>query len=307
MNKYIDPKVNTYSLPKFQSKYGTEVDCERTLFNLKWKNGFKCSRCSCEEYYTIGTRRLHLYQCKHCGYQETVTTGTIMQNSKLSLTIWFLALYFIAQNKNGISEISLAKYIGVTLKTAWALLHKVRKAMGSRDSIYKLGGNIEMDEAFFGGKREGKRGRGSENKVSVAVALQVDDGQYPRFLKMQVIADCTGKTLLEFTHNNIREGSVIHSDAFKSYHLLQDDYKSDMQKYNPADKSNFLKWIHVMISNIKSNIEGTYHGLDNRYLQNYLDEFCFRFNRRRLKIPVFDKLLKCCTSEPYLRVSELCI
>ena len=222
MKKYIDPKANTYSLPEFQNKYGTESECEKTLFNLKWKNGFKCSKCSHEEYYIIGNRRLHLYQCKHCGHQETVTTRTIMQNSKLSLTIWFLALYFIAQNKDGISEVSLSKYIGVTLKTAWALLHKARKAMGSRDSIYKLGGNIEMDEAFFGGSREGKRGRGSENKVAVAVALRVDGGKYPKFLKMQVIPDCTGKTLHEFALNNIKEGSVIHSDAFKPYHALQE-------------------------------------------------------------------------------------
>ena len=88
-----------------------------------------------------------------------MTTGTIMQNSKLPLTIWFLALYFIAQNKDGFTELSLAKYIGVTLKTAWASLYKVRKAIGSRDSMYKLDGNIEMDEAFFGGRKEGKRGR----------------------------------------------------------------------------------------------------------------------------------------------------
>ncbi|HWT27331.1 MAG TPA: IS1595 family transposase [Mobilitalea sp.] len=307
MKKYINPKVNTYSLPEFQKKYGTEADCENALFHLKWHNGFICSKCFNTDYYTIGTRRLHLYQCKHCGHQETVTTGTIMQNSKLSLTIWFLALYFIAQNKDGIAELSLAKYIGVTLKTAWALLHKVRRAMGSRDSMYKLGGNIEMDEAFFGGNKEGKRGRGSENKVTVAVALQVDDGIYPKYLKMQVIPDCKGETLKEFALSNIRKGSTIHSDKFKSYYSLEKDYKCDMQKYNPADKSGFLKWVHVMISNIKSNIEGTYHGLDNNYLQNYLDEFCYRLNRRDLKVPVFDKLLKCCTTETYLRVSELCI
>ena len=307
MRKYINPKVNTYSLPEFQKKFGTESDCEKALFNLKWHNGFICSKCSHKHYYTIGTRRLHLYQCKQCGHQETVTTGTIMQNSKLPLTIWFLALYFIAQNKNGIAELSLAKYIGVTLKTAWALLHKVRKAMGSRDCMYKLGGNIEMDEAFFGGKKEGKRGRGSENKVTVAVALQVDEGVYPKFLKMEVVPDCKGETLNEFAVSNIRKGSTIHSDKFKSYHTLKADFKCDMQKYNSKDKSDFLKWIHVMISNIKSNIEGTYHGLDNHYLQNYLDEFCYRFNRRSLDTPVFDKLLKCCTTESYLRVSELCI
>lgn len=307
MKKHINSKENTYSLPAFQKKYGTEFACEQALFHLKWKGGFKCSKCSHDKYYTISTRRLHLYQCRHCGHQETVTTGTIMQNSKLSLTSWFLALYFIAQNKNGISELTLAKYIGVTLKTAWSLLHKVRRAMGSRESIYKIGGNIEMDEAFFGGNKEGKRGRGSKNKVMVAVALQLEDGTYPKYLKMKVIPNAKGETLLDFAKNNILEGSLIHSDAFKSYHSLKKDYTCDMQKYNPSEKSDFLKWIHVMISNIKSNIAGTYHGLDNQYLQNYLDEFCYRFNRRNRTVPVFDKLLKCCTTEIYLRASELCI
>ena len=98
--------------------------------------------------------------------------GTIMANTKLPLAKWFLALYFAATNKDGISEMALAKYIGVTLKTAWALLHKIRSAMGERENMYCLGGSVEMDEAFFGGKAAGKRGRGSENKTKVAVALQ---------------------------------------------------------------------------------------------------------------------------------------
>lgn len=307
MKKYIDPKANTYNLPDFQSKYGTEEACEKALYELKWGDGFKCPVCGHAHNYKIAGRRLPLYQCRKCGHQTTSTTGTIMENSKLSLVKWFLALYFTAQNKNGISEVALTKYLGVTLKTSWLLLHKIRKAMGSRDTLYKLDGNIEMDEAFFGGKSKGKRGRGSEDKTLVAVALQVDDGQYPRLLKMKVIPDCKGNTLHAFAMENITTGSTINSDMFRSYHTLKKDFDCNMQKYNPKDNTDFLKWIHVMISNIKNNIAGTYHGLNNDYLQRYLDEFCYRFNRRNLHVPVLDKLLKCCITESYCKASELCI
>ncbi len=133
-----------------------------------------------------------------------------------------------------------------------------------------------MDEAFFGGKAAGKRGRGSENKTEVAVALQLDSDGHPQFLKMQVIPDVKGSTLLAFAKNNVTEGSTIHSDAFRSYNALSEDCCCNMQKYNPQSGDGRLKWLHVMISNIKANIEGAYHGLDGTYLQRYLDEFCYR-------------------------------
>ena len=307
MNKYVDPKANTYSLIEFQSKYSTDASCEQALFQLKWPNGFKCPKCGFDHCTMVGGRRLPLYQCPLCRYQTTSIVGTIMENTKLSLVKWFLALYFVATNKDGVSEIALAKYIGTTLKTAWALLHKIRSAMGERENTYKLGGSIEMDEAFFGGKHTGKRGRGSENKTEVAVALQLDSSGRPQFLKMQVIPDAKGDTLLAFAKGNITEGSTIHSDAFKSYNALSGTYCCDMQKYDSQSDDDRLKWLHVMISNIKANIEGAYHGLNGVYLQRYLDEFCYRFNRRHSMKPVFDHLLACCIWAPYKTVAELCI
>ena len=307
MNKYVDPKANTYSLIEFQSKYSTDASCEQALFQLKWPNGFKCPKCGSDHCTMVGGRRLPLYQCPLCRHQTTSIVGTIMENTKLSLVKWFLALYFVATNKDGVSEIALAKYIGTTLKTAWALLHKIRSAMGERENTYRLGGSIEMDEAFFGGKHTGKRGRGSENKTEVAVALQLDSSGRPQFLKMQVIPDAKGDTLSAFAKGNITEGSTIHSDAFKSYNALSGTYCCDMQKYDPQSDDDRLKWLHVMISNIKANIEGTYHGLNGVYLQRYLDEFCYRFNRRHSMKPVFDHLLACCIWAPYKTVAELCI
>lgn len=305
MNKYIDPKANTYSLIEFQSRYGTEQACEQALFQLKWPGGFKCPICGGCHFTVVRGRRLPLYQCTECRHQASAITGTIMENTKLSLVKWFLALYFMATNKDGISAMALAKYIDITLKTAWALLHKIRSAMGKRENIYQLGGSVEMDEAFFGGKAAGKRGRGSENKAEVAVALQINAEGHPQYLKMQVIPDAKGETLLAFAEKNIMEGSTIHSDAFRSYNALSSKYSCDMQKYDPKSKDEQLKWLHVMISNIKANIEGAYHGLGRTYLQRYLDEFCYRFNRRHNKKPVFDHLLACSVWAPYKTIAEL--
>lgn len=307
MKKNIDLKANTYSLFKFQSQYATEQSCEQALFQLKWPDGFKCPKCGDSHYTVVHGRRLPLYQCTVCRHQTTAIAGTVMENSKLSLVKWFLALYFMAANKDGISAMAIAKYIDVTFKTAWVLLHKIRCAMGERESIYKLGGSIEMDEAFFGGKAEGKRGRGSENKTEAAVALQLSADGHPQFLKMQVIPDAKGDSLLAFAEGNIIEGSTIHSDAFQSYHVLSKKYYCDMQKYDPKSNNEHLKWLHVMISNIKANIEGAYHGLGGKYLQRYLDEFCYRFNRRHGKKPVFDHLLACSVWAPYKTIAELSI
>lgn len=154
---------------------------------MKWPDGFKCPKCGSRHCTVISGRRLPLYQCPVCRHQTSATAGTIMANTKLPLAKWLMALYFAATNKDGISEMALAKYIGVTLKTVWALLHKIRSAMGERENIYCLGGSVEMDEAFFGGKAAGKRGRGSENKTEVAIVLQLDSAGHPQFLKMQVV------------------------------------------------------------------------------------------------------------------------
>ena len=305
MGTYRNEREHTYSLQEFMAQYGTEAECEQTLFRMKWPEGFRCPKCGGDHFSIITSRRHPLYQCSCCHLQTSTTAGTIMECTKLPLTKWFLALYFVATNKDGISETALSKYIDVTLKTAWSILQKIRNAMGHRESLYQLGGSIEMDEGFFGGKREGKRGRGSENKTQVAVALQLDVQGKPQFLKMKVIPDTKGETLLDFAKANIHSGSIIHSDALSSYRALSQDYVSDIQKYVPKDTGDRLKWLHVMISNIKANIAGAYHGLDAPYLQRYLDEFCYRFNRRWSTKPILDHLIECCVWAPYRTTAEL--
>lgn len=295
----------TYNLIEYMNAYGTEEQCEEALFHLKWKQGFHCPKCDGNHYTTVSTRRHHLYQCSQCGHQTTVTVGTIMENSKLSLVKWFLALFFMAQNKNSISSVALAKDLGITQASAWLMLRKIRSAMGSRDELYMLGGTVEMDEGFFGGKKAGgKRGRGAD-KAKVAVALEISDEGYPIFLKMEVIPDCKGTTLNDFANENITKGTTIYCDTYSSYGALKQDYNLEQEVYAKTNNTEFLKWLHVMISNVKGMLLGTFHGITEKHLQDYLNEFCYRFNRRHNPKPVLDHLLECCVWASYKKAAEL--
>jgi len=137
------------TLIQFQKQYATEEACQTHLFNLKWPEGYQCDKCDHKHYYKIKTRKLDLYECSDCHYQSTVTVGTVFEKTRTSLTKWFLAIYLFSHDKRGVSSYMLSNELEVTYKTAWLMLHKIRKAMGERDKNYALSGIIELDDAFL--------------------------------------------------------------------------------------------------------------------------------------------------------------
>lgn len=290
---------------EFIKKFSTVEACEQQLFKMKWPNGYKCEKCGCAHHYTTTTRKLKMYQCKECGYQATVTVNTVMEKTHTCLTKWFLAIYSTACDKRGISAAQLAKDIEVSYPTAWLMLHKIRSAMNEQDANYKLAGIVELDDAYFGGPgKNGKRGRGTD-KTKVIVGLSLGDDGHPKFLKMEVIDDVKGATILDFAERQITENSTISSDAYNSYRALAQKYKHEPKKFNPIHDSDHLKWLHVIISNAKAFIEGTYHGLEKLHLQRYLDEFCYRFYRRKFVGQGFFRLLSCCALNSTITYNEL--
>jgi transposase-like protein len=290
---------------EFQQKFSTEEACEKQLFQMKWPNGYRCEKCACESHSTITTRNLPLYQCKKCGYQATVIVNTILEKTRTSLVKWFIAIYGMATDKRGYSATQLARDIEVSYPTAWLMLHKIREAMGNRDEKYRLAGIVEMDESYFGGPdKGGKRGRGTE-KVKVLAGLSLEEGGRPRFAKMEVINDVKGKTILDFARHNVEPGSRINSDAYRSYNALTAEYQHTAKDYNPIDDPDHLKWLHVILSNAKAFIQGTFHGLDKIHLQRYLNEFCYRFNRRRFEGQGFFRLLNACVISKTITYNEL--
>lgn len=292
------------TLLEFQNRFGTEEACEEHLFHMRWAKGFVCPKCGHTEYFNIKSR--HLYQCKKCNHQASVTAGTIMEKTKTPLVKWFWAMFLMGEDKRGCSALYLSKQLKIAYSTAWAISHKIRSAMGERDTMYVLEGTVELDDAFFGGAREGsKRGRGTD-KTAVLVGISLDANGKPKFVKMCAVENVKGETLKQFASKNIRVGSFIKSDGFKSYNTLCGaGYLHEGKAFNPEEDSEHLKWLHIVISNAKAFILGTYHGLDTLHIQSYLDEFCFRFNRRFFSTQLFNRIVNACAISSPISYYEL--
>lgn len=294
----------TMTLKKLQQKFDSEQACREHLFQIRWPNGFRCPKCQHESFYFLDSRKL--YQCCACRHQTSVTAGTIMHKSHTPLLTWFWSIFLVAHDKRGVSATYIARELELTYPTAWLLLHKIRKAMGDRDANYQLAGLVELDDAFFGAPTEGgKRGRGTE-QTPVLVGVSLNKQGAPQYVKMQVIPDVKGKTLVEFAHQCLEPDATISSDAYSSYNALaKDGYDHQPIKFNVKDNPDHLKWLHTMISNAKAFIGGTFHGLATKHLQAYLNEFCFRTNRRQFEGQLFNRLLNACVSTDTLTYREL--
>ena len=207
----------------------------------------------------------------------------------MPLTQWFLAFYLVCQDKRGISAVQLEAMLGTTYKTAWFMLKRIRIAMGQRDKTHQLNGVIEFDDSYFGGPTIGKkRGRGTEN-AKVFVALSLDERNNPLHLKMRVTPNLKQASVMKFAHAAFADSSVIHSDGYRSYIPALKGYTHEHKPYDP--NSGLLHWLHIVISNAKAFILGTYHGLPKKYLQSYLDEYSFRFSRRGFGGALVERLI----------------
>ena len=209
-----------------------------------------------------------------------------MHRTHLPLTGWFWAIYLCATDKRGISAVQLSRTLGICYESAWYLLHRIRRAMTQRDEKYALSGIVEMDDGYIGGAtHNGKRGRGTD-KAKIVVALSKKENGAALFTRMQVVEDVTGGTLQQVVDETIAPGSKIECDGYKSYRNLS-SVALDAKKNEPGD----LHWLHKASSNLKAFLLGTYHGRCTQ-LQSYLDEFCFRFNRRKTGDQIFIRLTR---------------
>ncbi len=187
-------KQKPVSLITFQNHFNTEEACHEHLFNMKWPDGYKCPKCAKDEAYITKTRKHPLFECKDCRHQTTVLVGTIFEKTRTDLCKWFWAIYLVAHDKRGVSANSLSEKIEVCYQTAWLMLHKIRKAMGERDTDYLLSGIVELDDSFFGTPTQGgKRGRGTE-KAKVVIGVSLSNKGNPQYIKMEVVSDLKGTT-----------------------------------------------------------------------------------------------------------------
>ena len=264
--------------------FSSETVCQEYPASLRWQAGYVCPQCGCRHGYRLSNRR---YQCAQCRHQTSVTAGIVLHKTHMPLMQWFLAFYSACQDKRGISAVQLAAMLGTTYRTAWYVLRRVRTAMGQRDESRRPCGVIEFDDAHFGGPTTGKSGVGTE-KAKVFVALSLNERGNPRFLKIQVTPNIRQASVKKFVRAAFAYDSVICSDGYRCDIPALEGYTHEHRSYDPD--SGLLHWLHIVISNAKAFILGTYHGLPKKYLQSYLDEYSFRFSRCDFAPALFKRL-----------------
>jgi len=294
-------KMASMSLVEWQKRFGTEKSCAKALARVRWPNGFQCPVCGSKEFCTISSRQL--YQCSHCRHQVSVTADTLFHATKVPLVKWFWAIYLGASDKGGMSALRLSKHIEVSWPTARNMLRKIRMAMAHRDSIYRLTNSIELDDAYVGGKRAGKRGRGADGKKPVLVAVEARD-EGAGFVAMQAVDSVSKETTREFLQFHLKPGQMVKTDAFPALNAVAETHDHHKKVTPPSKASEWLPLVHIMIGNMKKFINGTFHGVSSRYLQEYLDEFCYRFNRRFWEPELPMRLLNACLSHVPVKIAE---
>lgn len=271
------------SLAAFLDQYGTEDQCADALFNWRWPSGFVCPECGHTGYCKLKSRKL--YQCYRCHHQTSVTSRTIFDASKLALTTWFLGMYFITQQKNGISALELMRHLGVSYPTAWGLKHKLMQVMKERDDSHPLTGIIQLDDAYWGGERRGgKRGRGSPNKVPFVAAVAVNDEGHPIAMCMSKVKGFLKTEIASWARKHVAADSVVVSDGlacFSGVAAAGCVHQSIVTGGGPGSMDNeHFTWVNTMLGNVKNALYGTYHAINAKHLPRYLAEFSYRFNRR---------------------------
>ena len=285
-------KMPEISLLEWQKRYGTEKACAETLSKYRWPNGFQCPECGHEASYYIAKRRVH--QCAKCRHHVSITAGTLFHSTNLPLVKWFWAIYLVASDKGGISALRLSKYIGVSWITARNMLKKIRTAMAHRDSLYRLFDEIiELDDTYVGGKKPGKRGRGAGGKKPVLVAVE-NKGKEAGFVAMKAVETVSGEEIRKFLERNLLNGQHVRTDALPALNVVGQNHHHEKKATPPEEASSWLPLVHIVIGNMKTFLNGTFHGVTHKCLQEYLDEFCYRFNRRHWEPELPFRLLNAC-------------
>ena len=284
-------------------EFPTEEACKAHFKNQRELEGIKCKKCEETHHYWLQAKEQ--WQCSSCNFRTTLKSGSIMEGSKVDFHTWYKAMAFMTFSKKTISASELQRQLNhPKYDTIWRLMHKIRSAMGKRDALYRLDGAIEFDEGYFekatSEKVKLKRGRGSQRQMNVAVMAEstplenIETGissSQCRYFKMKVLHDHKAETINEVIEENFSEKSIVFSDKSSSYVDISDYVEIHItEKSDKQVTKTTLKWVHIAISNAKRTLLGVFHKIKGKYLQLYLDEFCYKLNRRYFGSKVFDRL-----------------
>jgi transposase-like protein len=302
------------NLLNFIEQYPDEQACIERFKIERDQNGVVCRRCGSGEHYWLKNKLS--YECKDCHSRQSLRSGTVMEHTKLSFRYWFVAMHLLTVTKKSFSSSELQRQLGhKRYQPIWEMLHKLRNVMGKRDSKYRLSGQVELDNAFITTlipdeqkDEKLKRGAGSQNKSKVMVMTESTLVENPKpnkpprrvnHIKMQVVPDLKADTATEIVKEQVDYQSDIQSDDSTAYKKLNKVVEShEAQVIKTEDLSKVLPWVHICISNTKRLLLDMHHQLKSEYLQYYLDEFCYKFNRRYFGEKMFDRLVLAAVAYP---------
>jgi transposase-like protein len=270
------------SLLEFEDRFATDQACRDYLTQLRWPHGFVCPRCGACTAWTATRGRL---VCGGCRHQTSVTAGTIFHDTRKPLRLWFQAMWYVTSQKNGTSAMGLQRVLGLgSYLTAWTWLHKLRRAM-VRPGRDRLSGRVEVDETYVGGEEPEAHARQILGKCLVAIAAQ-EDGRGIGRIRMARIPDASAVSLQQFIRGAIEPGSVVHTDGWEGYRSLgKNGYRHKVTILRGQGKDaaiELLPRVHRVAGLLKRWLLGTHQGsVSGNHLDYYLDEFTFRFNRRK--------------------------
>lgn len=302
------------TLPEFQQRFATEESCLQAVFEARWPRGFLCPHCGHNDGNRIPTRRT--IQCCLCRRQTSITSNTLFHKSRTPLLLWFLIIYFVAHDKGGVSASRLSKQLGMHYTTVWFIVQKIRFAMAYREENLKLAGYIEMDEAFFGGRNrnkgkpvpKGQRKPPSYNKRQVLVLVE-SEGWQAGNLVMKVIESNQYDDLEPVIAEKIESdppGQWFRSDGWGSHHVvMQLGHRIEMGPIPVSEQGKVLQCVNLAVSHAKRFFKGTFHHFCKIHIQRYLDEFCYRWNRRHLERQLASHLLTACVLHPAVLYSAI--
>lgn len=294
--------MKKFTMKDFDEMFPNDEACLEWIKNHRYPKGIHCSKCQkVTKHYKVRGRPC--YECSICGSQVSPTAGTIFHKSATPLRTWFQVIYRMASTRCGISAKQIQRETGVTYKTAWRMCHQIRKLFG--EDINPLTGEVEVDETYIGGKRQGKRGRGSENKSKVVGATQ-RNGK----IITKVIPNVKRSTLVPFMSKNVASGATLYTDEFPSYdHMTRLGYRHfriEHQAKVYATGNVHTNSIEGFWSLVKRGISGVYHSVGTPYLQSYINEYAFRYNHRQDERPMFKTILGQISGASYPMVEPLC-
>ncbi len=305
----------TMNIFDFNNRFPDEYECLNHFKELRLQLGIVCKKCASTDHYWKRDR--DSFQCKKCGNRITLRSGTVLENSNLPYFHWYKAIHLLTTTKKTFSALEIQRQLNHnSYEPIWNMLHKIRLAMGRRDSRYKLSEYIELDEGFFetvnkeARDEKRKRGRGSQKQSKVLVLIESKPNgadndtdikhhkpnRIVGHVKMIVMDDLRGVTINTKVSQSVDQKAVAITDSYNGYNKLHELLK-DHKVINTSEirqVHQVLPWVHSAIGNAKKVLQGLHHSVGNDYLQNYLNEFCYKYNRRYFGDKIFERLMIAC-------------